>query len=162
MNRRGLQNEWKGIFMAGEIEFFRKRFIGGFNQQDVIDYISKLAHERNNYRVAKEKAEQDAQMLTNEIKALQLEIQAAKQEAREGYAYKVATLEAAAATFSDLDIAFRSLCANLNATAEAVCSDLDKSRVTVMSLPSILEQAGEDIKALQASCNAEKDAAGRG
>jgi len=33
--------------VAGEIIHFRKRFIGGFNRDDVVAYITKISNERN-------------------------------------------------------------------------------------------------------------------
>ena len=45
--------------MEGEKEFFRKRFFGGFNREDVIKYIAKIANERNEALAAQEKAEKE-------------------------------------------------------------------------------------------------------
>jgi len=59
--------------MVGEKVFFRKRFFGGFNRDDVIKYIAKIAEERNEAVVAKEKAEKDAQILAAELKKLREE-----------------------------------------------------------------------------------------
>ena len=70
--------------MEGEKEFFRKRFFGGFNREDVIKYIAKIAGERNEALAAKEKAEKelseirtaqekadhDARALAEEVKKL--------------------------------------------------------------------------------------------
>jgi len=56
--------------MKGEKEFFRKRFFGGFNRNDVIKYIAKIAEERNEAIAAKEKAEKNARALAEEIKKL--------------------------------------------------------------------------------------------
>ena len=144
--------------MTGEIEFFRKRFVGGFNRQDVINYISKLAKERNDYRVAKEKAEQEAQELADENARLRTEIEAAMREAREGREYKATTLAAAATTFSELEASFLKLYNNFREASRSVCEDIDKARETVTSLPSVLEHAGESFRELQAICNAERDA----
>jgi len=56
--------------MEGEKEFFRKRFFGGFNREDVIKYITGLANERNEAIEAKEKAEKKARALAEEVKKL--------------------------------------------------------------------------------------------
>jgi len=40
--------------MTGEVLYFRKRFIGGFNRDDVVAYISKISTERNEALAAKE------------------------------------------------------------------------------------------------------------
>jgi len=59
--------------VTGEKEFFRKRFFGGFNRDDVIKYITKLAEERNDALAAKEKAERKARALAEEVQKLRME-----------------------------------------------------------------------------------------
>ena len=145
--------------MTGEIEFFRKRFVGGFNREDVVNYISKLAQERNEYREAKEKAEQDIHALNDYIAALRIELDAAKQEAREGREYKVAAIESAIMTFAEIETAFENLCRKLDTAAQGVCAELEKARDTVTALPSVLAGAGDGIKKMQEACKAERDAA---
>ena len=146
--------------MTGEIEFFRKRFVGGFNRQDVVNYISKLAQERNEWREAKEKSDQDVQAFTDEIAMLRLEIEKARREVRESREYKVAALEAALMTFSKLETAFENMRADLDTTIESICTELDQARKTVTSIPNFLARAEEGIKELQAACeNEKKDAA---
>jgi len=56
--------------MKGEKEFFRKRFFGGFNRDDVIKYIAKIANERNDALAAQSKAESKLKELEEEIKKL--------------------------------------------------------------------------------------------
>ena len=144
--------------MTGEIEFFRKRFVGGFNRKDVVGYISKLAKERNTYREAKEAAEQEVSALKGELESLRIEIEAARQEAREGREYKVATLEAASQSFAELEESFKKLYVDLKAASERTCEDIDKARDTVTSLPSVLERAGEGFRELQEAYSAERNA----
>ena len=59
--------------MKGEKEFFRKRFFGGFNREDVVKYIAKIANERNDALAAQEKAESEALGLTEEMRVLREE-----------------------------------------------------------------------------------------
>ena len=56
--------------MKGEKQYFRKRFIGGFNRDDVIKYIKKITDERNESLAAKEKAENEAAELRTQIDEL--------------------------------------------------------------------------------------------
>jgi len=56
--------------MMGEKEFFRKRFFGGFNRQDVINYIAKIADERNTAIAEKEKIENELISLKEELNEL--------------------------------------------------------------------------------------------
>jgi len=64
--------------MTGEIRFFRKRFFGGFNREDVVDYVSKLARERNESRDAKDAAEEEARLLAFEAESIRLELENTK------------------------------------------------------------------------------------
>lgn len=141
--------------MTGEIEFFRKRFVGGFNRQDVINYITKLAQERNDFREAKEKAEQDALALSAEVDGLRDEVEKVRREGRE---YRVAALDAAVNTFTDLESAFGNLCSDMETTTESIFTELDQARRTISSLPDVLKRAGDGIKLLKSACETEKDA----
>jgi hypothetical protein len=60
--------------MKGEKVFFRKKLFGGFNREDVVTYIAKIAQERNEAVTAKEKAEKEVSKLTRELQFLQGEI----------------------------------------------------------------------------------------
>ena len=143
--------------MAGEIEFFRKRFVGGFNREDVVNYISKLAQERNDWREAKEKADQDAHALTDEIARLILELEKARNETREAREYKVKELESAEIVFSKLEAGFKNLCIDMETATENISAEFDKARGIISALPAFLEDAGTGLKALQTSCASEKE-----
>jgi len=52
--------------MTGEVLYFRKRFIGGFNRDDVVAYISKISTERNEAIAAKEEYQAKVEKL-NEL-----------------------------------------------------------------------------------------------
>ena len=65
--------------MSGEVKFFRKRFFGGFNRDDVVKYISKLAQERNEYKSAREAAEAQTKAMTEEVEPLRIEAQKARE-----------------------------------------------------------------------------------
>ena len=60
--------------MAGEINFFRKRFLGGFDKQDVVDYIAEQADERNKLSAKIEKVESDYEALVEEARAEQVSL----------------------------------------------------------------------------------------
>jgi len=50
--------------MTGDVAYFRKRFIGGFNRDDVVAYIAKITTERNEAIEAKEKFEAELENLS--------------------------------------------------------------------------------------------------
>jgi len=62
--------------MEGEKVYFRKKVFGGFNREDVISYIAKIAEERNDAHAGKYKAEKKAQMLAEEVIKLREEMNA--------------------------------------------------------------------------------------
>jgi len=71
--------------MANETKLFRKRFFGGFNRNDVVQYVSKLAKERNEYKNAVEAAQAEARVAAEEIEPLRLEVQVAKKALAEAH-----------------------------------------------------------------------------
>ena len=56
--------------MEGEIARFRKKFFGGFNNDDVVAYIAELSRERNENIAARERAESKVQELQDEVARL--------------------------------------------------------------------------------------------
>ncbi|MCL2663251.1 MAG: hypothetical protein FWE83_07985 [Oscillospiraceae bacterium] len=60
--------------MKGEKVFFRKKLFGGFNREDVVVYIAKIAEERNEAITAKEKAEKEVSKLTRELQIMRGEM----------------------------------------------------------------------------------------
>ena len=64
--------------MQGEIQFIKKQIFGGFNRKDVVAYIAKMAKERNEAREACKAATTKLEELTEEIKALKLELENSK------------------------------------------------------------------------------------
>jgi len=164
--------------MAGEINYFRKRFLGGFNRQDVVEYISKLAKERNESTAAKEKAENEAKKLSGEIVLLKSEIEAAKdklvkantkaeaarlvaEEARrEAKAYKNEALEAAIKTFSGFQEALEKVNAGIRSTITGLCDEIESARSAVATVPSVLDDAAGKLEEFRAKLAAEVEQAG--
>ena len=60
--------------MEGEKVFFRKRAFGGFNRDDVIKYLAKVADERNEAIAGKERALNEVKALNEEIKQLKVQL----------------------------------------------------------------------------------------
>ena len=65
-------------FMQGEIQFIKKQIFGGFNRKDVVEYIAKMAGERNEAREAAKEALAKAEALTEEVEALKNELENSK------------------------------------------------------------------------------------
>ena len=80
--------------MKGEKEFFRKRFFGGFNRDDVIKYIAKIAEERNEAFAARDNAEKELRAITLEMEKLREENSALVNNASKPYS-NVSTEESA-------------------------------------------------------------------
>jgi len=140
--------------MTGEIKYFRKRFIGGFNRQDVIDYIAVLAKENDNNRALKEKAEQDMSELVTEIASLKRERDEAKKLAGE---YKSEVLEAAKKTLEEFEASFNSLSEGFEEESAGICEQLEAARNIIAILPSALKRTGERFGKLRAILEEGKD-----
>ena len=139
--------------MTGEIEFFRKRFIGGFNRQDVVDHVTKLTKERNDITKEKEKAEEEAKALAAEVDSLRRELDEARKTAAD---YKVDAIEAAHRTLSELESSFEKLRADIRTRTTGVCADLDAVISTITGVTSIFEPAGSKLAELRSSLEEEK------
>jgi len=161
--------------MAGEINYFRKRFLGGFNRQDVVDYIAKLAKERNESTAAKEKAENEAKKLNAEIVSIRaemdearLEIEKVKKQAeaarleaeearQEAKIYKNEALEEAIETITKFEVLFENANTCIKSTIASLCDEIEKARGTVAGVPSVLDGASVRLSELRMALTAEKD-----
>lgn len=139
--------------MAGEIGFFRKTFLGGFNKQDVSEYIAKQANEKNDVTKAKDMAEQDAAALAAEVTELRLALDKAKQDAK---TYKVKALEAAERTIADLETAIKNMRAEVETKNADVCAALDEVKEKITGISSIFDNADEKLEDLKSMLSEEK------
>lgn len=127
--------------MTGEISYFRKRFLGGFNREDVIDYIEKLAQERNKLQEEKDKAEHRLLILTSELETLRLEIEQARKSEFEDRENKIAAVIAALNTFAGLETTLNNLNEEVFKISERAREEFNKARDNIAELPNILERA---------------------
>jgi len=132
--------------MTGEIKFFRKRFIGGFNRQDVIDYIADLAQERDKNLELKEKAERESQELITTIVTLKRERDEARQIAEH---YKSEVLNAAKQTLAEFEVSFQNLCVGFDEESASICAQLESARNIIAILPDALKKTGERFSGMQ-------------
>ena len=63
--------------MTENAKVFKRRFFGGFDRHDVIEYIEKLASERNRFHLGEERLETECEKLRGELENLQAELQKA-------------------------------------------------------------------------------------
>jgi len=140
--------------MEGEIKFFRKRFIGGFNRQDVIDYIANLAQERDRNLALKEKADQEAKDLEATIESLKRERDEALRLASE---YKSEVLKAARKTLADFEVSFEGLCAGFDEGFKNICAQLEYAGNIIAILPEALNKTGAAFRGLRGLLDEGKD-----
>ena len=146
--------------MTGEISYFRKRFLGGFNREDVIDYIEKLAQERNKLQAEKDRAEQKVQSLTGELETLRVEIEEARKSEFEDRENKIAAVIAALKTFSDLETTLSNLNSDIFNISKRAREEFKTARQDIAELPGILEQADKRFAELLTVFENEGGAAG--
>ena len=135
--------------MTGEINYFRKQLFGGFNRDDVVKYIAKLAKERNELEVAKVKAENDARAIAHEAAALRLETEQALQLMRINIAYKESVFTTVEYTFAEFELEFKELYGTIKATSADVLAGLRNAGDTVEKLSLLFSHAGERFEGLR-------------
>ena len=148
--------------MAGEINYFRKRFFGGFNREDVVEYIAKLARERNEFSAAKDKAVQDARVLAGEVATLRNELEETRQAMIK---YKAETLEAAIRAITELEYSFGSLRGEIVMATKKIFAEISVAQDIITSAPSVLDRAAErcaELRTTLASGRANADSSDTG
>ena len=143
--------------MTGEVNSFRSRFFGGFNRDDVVDYIAKLAQERNELEVAKTKAENDLYALTLEIENIRSEADEERRLMKEDYEHKISVFETAADAFAEYEDSFKALCADVGAAATGVFTVMQNAGDITARLPALLSQAVGRFGVLRSWFEADKN-----
>ena len=143
--------------MTGEIKFFRKRFIGGFNRQDVVEYITDLARERDENLALREKAEQDLQAFMAEMESLKQERDEANRLAAE---YKSEVLNAARKTLVEFEASFEKMCAGFEEEVNSICTQMLAARSIMAVVPGVLKDAGSTFSGLRALLDEGNDTPG--
>ena len=139
--------------MTGEIDFFRKRFIGGFDRKDVVDYIAKLSNERNEFAQARDSALQEIKDLTAQVEALRQEIFDARKYAE---SYKVEALEHAKIVLLELETDFESLTIDVKTSVTDACEQLRAAIGTIEGVSAMLAGTGEKIAGLKSLLDGNK------
>jgi len=142
--------------MTGEVNSFRSRFFGGFNREDVVDYIAKLAQERNELEATKTKAENDLSALTLEIEALRSETEEACRVMAEDYDRKLSVFKSAVNAFAGYGESFRLLCEDISAATTGVFTVLKDAGDITARMPALLSQAFNTFEELRVAFSAEK------
>lgn len=127
--------------MTGEINYFRKRFLGGFNREDVIGYIEELAQERNKLQAEKDQAEQRLMLLSSELETLRIEIEETRKTELMDRENIIASVAAALNTFSELETTLSGLSEDVSKITERARGEFSSARERIAEFPSILEQA---------------------
>jgi len=141
-----------GFGMDGEVNFFRKKFIGGFNRQDVVEYVTKLAKERNEMSAERDKALQSLRALEAETAAVRTELDDLRKSIGD---YKVKALLDAAERLSELEEGFNQLQLEVGKATADVRAELESAVTTVSGVPSIFKWAGEKINELKSTLDDE-------
>ena len=144
--------------MTGDINFFRKRFLGGFNREDVVSYIAKLGRENSELAAAKEKAVRDVSVLESEVAQLRLEVEETKRQLTDGNERKAYLFEAIGNTLSEFEGSFNGLRSEIEKDTAAVTAWLENVGNTVAKLPPMLAAAGEKFVELRTAYIEEKGA----
>jgi len=135
--------------MTGESNYFRKRLFGGFNRKDVVNYIAKMAQERNELAAARDRFEEEARALSGEITALRQKTEEASRAMQEDHEHKASVFETAGNVFKEFEEVFRGLQTDIEAAVANVFEELKNTGDMTARLPSVLAQAGESLNELR-------------
>jgi chromosome segregation ATPase len=142
--------------MSGDIRHFRRRFFGGFDENDVMRYIEELAAQRNKYKLTGDRLEKELFDLNAEIKSLQSELDEADRRIME---IKLKTLDEASDSLSSLNDSYSSMRSEVETTAYAISGELTKLSTTLSCLTSVLDKTGHRFTELQTLLAEEKNGA---
>jgi len=129
--------------MTGEVNSFRSSFFGGFNRGDVVDYIAKLAQERNELEDAKNKMEEEKRALILEIETLRRETEDTRRSLAEDSERLAGTFESVGDAFSEYEGAFNELCSQFGMVVERLNTELKNADEITAKAPSMLSRAAE-------------------
>lgn len=119
---------------------FKGRVFGGFNRHDVIDYIEKLAGERNDLL-------RENQKLQGRIEALEERLERAedKRAAEEARSVAAKALEDAKGILEDVISGYEGVCGDININVSQAAHELGAVNVKLTTLQETLKSAGERL-----------------
>ena len=122
--------------MSGEIKIFKRELVGGFDRQDVIEYIERQAKEKQRFKEEAETAGREIGALQQQITALDAEVKNVKTQAMN-------ETEAALAELMESYLAVKS---DIEAITGSIKNELSLIGDALARLSGILENAGTKLK----------------
>jgi len=147
--------------MTGEISYFRKRFFGGFNKQDVVDYIVKMAQERNGLEDEKNKITKDVQLFADEVSSLRKKINEMQRQMDDDREKKEAIFKTADNTCAELEEIFQKYIEEIEAAVAAINESFANAGASIAKVPETLAQAGGAFKELRTAFTTEISGVGK-
>ena len=147
--------------MTGEISYFRKRFFGGFNKQDVVEYIVKMAKERNELEDEKNKIAENTNLFADEIARLSKKINEMQRQMDSEREKKEAIFISADRTCDELEQIFEKYIGEIEVAVAAINESFSNVGISIAKIPETLTQAGETFKELRMAFSSEINGAGR-
>ncbi len=122
---------------------FKGRVFGGFNRHDVIDYIEKLAGERNGLLLENQK-------LRGQVDALEERLEQAREQNPDEEVRTVAAeaLEDTRRVLEDVKASYDGICGDLNINVSQAAHELDVVGAKLAALQETLKSAGERLDAV--------------
>jgi len=141
--------------MSGEIKNFKHKIIGGFDQNDVIDYITDLAAQRNSYEEENGVLKTELDEIRQKLSQSETELQDALRQITE---VKVTALSDASSALSDLEGKFDNVRSDMEVTVAHIKSELSKIGDTLSLMSSVLDTTGKRFSELHGIVDEEKSA----
>jgi chromosome segregation ATPase len=122
--------------MGGEVRCFRRRLFG-FDANDVMQYITELASQRNHYKRAGDQLEAEMIQFKIEIAALRERLSEADRRVAE---IGTRSFDNAAQDLTSLQATYESLRGEMEAIAEILASELARLSGTLTSLSAAFDE----------------------
>jgi chromosome segregation ATPase len=140
--------------MSGEVRCFRRRLFG-FDANDVMQYISELAAQRNQYKRAGDRLEAEITQFKNEIAALRDRLAETERRVSE---IGRQSLDSAALELSALQATYENLRSEMEDIAEILASELNRLGGTLTSLSAAFDETDVRLRDISSALENEKQA----
>ena len=156
---------------------FKTRVVGGFDKSDVVNYIKKLAGERNELKKAYEESEEKFELLSEQLeettvtnaeavekaKALSLEVEELQEkieemhrENEENKQQKIAFIDNTLANLSELENAIALVNENIKVAFERAHTELMVACNTLAEISPMLEKSFRQFEEIRANIGEQK------
>ena len=124
--------------MSGEIKVFKRELVGGFDRQDVIEYIEQQAQEKQRLKQEREAAELEIGKLQQQVQELDEEVKNVKLQA----------LNDTEAALSELTAAYSAVKSEIESITGNIKNELSMGDSAVARLSEVIDKTRDELNEL--------------